>query len=54
MRRVVHLGERAPELQAAIDVAKAFLLAVFLRRYVTYCAQASQVCRDERRGAAFR
>lgn len=31
--------ERAPELQPAIDSAEAFLLAVFLRRYVTYCAR---------------
>ncbi len=36
-------GERPPELQPAIDAAEAFLLAVFLRRYVTYCARARQV-----------
>jgi|KBSMisStandDraft_5_1062788.scaffolds.fasta_scaffold857725_2 hypothetical protein len=28
-----------PELQPAIDPAEAFLLAVFLRRYITYCAR---------------
>ncbi len=31
--------ERAPEFQPAIDAAEAFLLRVFLRRYVTYCAR---------------
>jgi hypothetical protein len=31
--------ERAPELQPTIDAAEAFLLAIFLRRYVTYCAR---------------
>jgi hypothetical protein len=31
--------ERPPELQPAIDGSEAFLLAVFLRRYVTYCAR---------------
>ena len=31
--------ERPPELQPAIDAVEAFLLAVFLRRYVTYCAR---------------
>ena len=31
--------EGAPELQPAIDAAEAFLLRVFLRRYVTYCAR---------------
>ena len=32
-------SERPPELQPAVDAAEAFLLAVFLRRYVTYCAR---------------
>ena len=32
-------SERPPELQPAIDAAEAFLLAIFLRRYVTYCAR---------------
>ena len=32
-------SERPPELQPAIDAAEAFLLAAFLRRYVTYCAR---------------
>ena len=32
-------SEQPPELQPAIDAAEAFLLAVFLRRYVTYCAR---------------
>src|SRR4029453_13093982 len=32
-------NERPPELQPAIDAAEAFLLAIFLRRYVTYCAR---------------
>ena len=32
-------SERPPELQPAIDAAEAFLLALFLRRYVTYCAR---------------
>ena len=31
--------ESAPELQPAIDASEAFLLRVFLRRYVTYCAR---------------
>ena len=32
-------SERPPELQPAIDATEAFLLTVFLRRYVTYCAR---------------
>jgi hypothetical protein len=32
-------SERPPELQPAIDAKEAFLLAMFLRRYVTYCAR---------------
>jgi hypothetical protein len=32
-------SERPPELQPTIDAVEAFLLAVFLRRYVTYCAR---------------
>ena len=32
-------SERPPELGPAIDAAEAFLLALFLRRYVTYCAR---------------
>ena len=32
-------SERPPELGPAIDAAEAFLLAVFLRRCVTYCAR---------------
>ena len=32
-------NERAPELSPAIDAAEAFPLALFLRRYVTYCAR---------------
>ncbi len=32
-------SEPPPELQPAIDAAEAFLVAVFLRRYVTYCAR---------------
>jgi hypothetical protein len=32
-------SERPPELQPEIDAVEAFLLAVFLRRYVTYCAR---------------
>jgi hypothetical protein len=32
-------NERPPELQSAIDATEAFLLAVFLRRYVIYCAR---------------
>jgi len=32
-------SERPPEVQPAIDAVEAFLLAVFLRRYVTYCAR---------------
>ena len=32
-------SERPPEQQPAIDGVEAFLLAVFLRRYVTYCAR---------------
>ena len=29
--------ESAPELQPGIDAAEAFLVRLFLRRYVTYC-----------------
>jgi hypothetical protein len=32
-------SERPPELQPMIDAVEAFLLALFLRRYVTYCAR---------------
>jgi hypothetical protein len=32
-------NERPPELTPAIDASEAFLVAVFLRRYVTYCAR---------------
>jgi hypothetical protein len=32
-------SERPPELRPAIDAAEAFLLTVFLRRYVTNCAR---------------
>jgi len=32
-------NERPPEQGPTIDAAEAFLLAVFLRRYVTYCAR---------------
>ena len=32
-------SERPPELEPPIDAAETFLLAVFLRRYVTYCAR---------------
>ncbi|MET0659436.1 MAG: hypothetical protein ABW110_14915 [Steroidobacteraceae bacterium] len=32
-------SERPPEMGPAIDATEAFLLAVFLRRYVTYCAR---------------
>jgi len=32
-------SEQPPELGPAIDVAEAFLLAVFPRLYVTYCAR---------------
>ena len=32
-------SERAPELQPAINAAEAFLVRLFLRRYVTYCAR---------------
>jgi hypothetical protein len=35
-------SERPPALQPTIDAAEAFLLAVFLRRYVTYCARRSK------------
>ena len=31
--------ERPPELQPAIDALESFLLQVFLRRYITYCAR---------------
>ena len=31
--------ERSPELQPAIDAIEAFLVQLFLRRYVTYCAR---------------
>jgi hypothetical protein len=34
-----HHNERPPDLQPVIDAAESFLLAVFLRRYVTYCAR---------------
>ena len=32
-------NERPPEFGPVIDAAEAFLLAVFLRRYITYCAR---------------
>ena len=32
-------NERPPELQPTIDAAESFLLAVFLRRYITYGAR---------------
>jgi hypothetical protein len=32
-------NERPPELAPAIDASEAFLLTVFLRRYITYCAR---------------
>ena len=32
-------NERPPDLQPVIDAADALLLAIFLRRYVTYCAR---------------
>jgi hypothetical protein len=32
-------SERPPELEPTIDAVESFLLAVFLRRYVTYCAR---------------
>jgi hypothetical protein len=32
-------NERPLELDPVIDASEAFLLAVFLRRYVTYCAR---------------
>jgi hypothetical protein len=32
-------NERPLELQPAIDAPEAFLVTVFLRRYVTYCAR---------------
>ena len=32
-------SERPPEMQPSIDAAEAFLLAVFLRRYITYSAR---------------
>ena len=31
--------ERPPELEPTIDAVEAFLLAIFLRRYVAYCAR---------------
>ena len=31
--------ERPPELQPTIDALEAFLVRVFLRRYITYCAR---------------
>ena len=37
--RLGRYSERPPELQPAIDAAEAFLVAVFLRRYITYCAR---------------
>ena len=36
-------SERPPELQPTIDAAEAFLLTVFLRRYVTYCARRGRI-----------
>jgi hypothetical protein len=35
-------SERPPELQPTIDAIEGFLLAVFLRRYVTYCARSGR------------
>jgi len=31
--------ERPPELQPSIDALEVFLVRLFLRRYVTYCAK---------------
>jgi len=31
--------ERPPELEASIDALEAFLVRLFLRRYITYCAR---------------
>ena len=31
-------NERPPELQPAVDAGETFLLRLFLRRYITYCA----------------
>jgi hypothetical protein len=36
---VGHQNERPLELQPTIDAAEVSLLAIFLRRYVTYCAR---------------
>ena len=32
-------SERPPELGPVVDATETFLLAVFLRRYITYCAR---------------
>jgi hypothetical protein len=32
-------SDQSPELKPAIDASEAFLLAIFLRRYITYCAR---------------
>ena len=33
------------------DSEEFLLLQLFLRRYITYCARASEICRNEWRGA---
>jgi hypothetical protein len=50
-------SEGPPESCPAIDTAEAFLLAVFLRRYITYCARCGRYAamngaavRTDRRG----
>jgi hypothetical protein len=36
---LMQLEEPQPDMQPTVDAAERFLLAVFLRRYVTYCAR---------------
>jgi len=39
MLRSAGHGERQSDLQPTLEAAEAFLLAVFRRRYVSYCAK---------------
>jgi hypothetical protein len=48
-------SERPPELRPSIDSTEAFLLAVLLRRYVTYCARCrTSAAMEGRRGCTHR
>jgi len=43
--QLMRIDEAALELSPAIDDVEVFLVSVFLRRYVTYCARAKRYAR---------